>query len=803
MPFHLPLLAALLFAMVLPQHLIAAELVTVEAEIPQLEVSTAVEWSRQAPPPAKGIQVLDTTDKEIFNTSTPPSEQWLWLRLQIQNNSNHRWWWITIGENQPNHRIESRHTLDQKTSAQLNFFKHYLAPDSLLVPVAIPLGETHTLYIRLKQKPEQRPQVRLWNTADFTSMKSHTTIFLFAGYGMLFGTGVIMLMLTLVMKEIDYLQLGLTLITAALFAIGYNGHLTLLIPDISAEIAIREIAATGIASLAMGAAFTRNILQTRKFAPFWHRILGLLLLLGIAFEGVSIWMSYKTSGLAIIIYAILITTSSLFAAITVSHKGYIAARFFLLGATTLIIVIFAMALMTLDFAPITVEPTYFMMGLILIVPLFSISLFDRYNVIRHENEQAQALALETEHKMVAQLEQKVSERTQEMREAKEQAEQADQAKSTFLANMSHEIRTPMNGIIGLSYLALKDKQLPTHQQEYLSKIQSSSTSLLNIINDILDFSKIEAGQLDMETTPFTLDSVLKQSSDVTFYKATEKGVEIKLDIAGDIPQGLMGDPTRLQQILVNLTNNAIKFTEQGSITLQGVLLQQKDERALIQFSVKDTGIGMSSEQQAKLFRPFSQADSSTTRRYGGTGLGLSISKQLVEMMGGEISVESQINHGSTFQFSVWVEVDQSLTADTSPSTVDYDQITDQLKGLEVLLVEDNIVNQMVAKEVLTSAGIIVTIANNGQEAVEAAQRYPYHLILMDIQMPILDGYEASQQIRKLEGYRDTPIIAMTANAMRGDREKAIQAGMNDHLTKPIDVDLLYQQLLHWRRKTTC
>jgi two-component system sensor histidine kinase/response regulator len=300
-----------------------------------------------------------------------------------------------------------------------------------------------------------------------------------------------------------------------------------------------------------------------------------------------------------------------------------------------------------------------------------------------------------------------------------------------------------------------------------------------------------------------LDSVLKQSSDVTFYKATEKGVEIKLDIAGDIPQGLMGDPTRLQQILVNLTNNAIKFTEQGSITLQGVLLQQKDERALIQFSVKDTGIGMSSEQQAKLFRPFSQADSSTTRRYGGTGLGLSISKQLVEMMGGEISVESQINHGSTFQFSVWVEVDQSLTADTSPSTVDYDQITDQLKGLEVLLVEDNIVNQMVAKEVLTSAGIIVTIANNGQEAVEAAQRYPYHLILMDIQMPILDGYEASQQIRKLEGYRDTPIIAMTANAMRGDREKAIQAGMNDHLTKPIDVDLLYQQLLHWRRKTTC
>jgi two-component system sensor histidine kinase/response regulator len=405
--------------------------------------------------------------------------------------------------------------------------------------------------------------------------------------------------------------------------------------------------------------------------------------------------------------------------------------------------------------------------------------------------------------MVAQLEQKVSERTQEMREAKEQAEQADQAKSTFLANMSHEIRTPMNGIIGLSYLALKDKQLPTHQQEYLSKIQSSSTSLLNIINDILDFSKIEAGQLDMETTPFTLDSVLKQSSDVTFYKATEKGVEIKLDIAGDIPQGLMGDPTRLQQILVNLTNNAIKFTEQGSITLQGVLLQQKDERALIQFSVKDTGIGMSSEQQAKLFRPFSQADSSTTRRYGGTGLGLSISKQLVEMMGGEISVESQINHGSTFQFSVWVEVDQSLTADTSPSTVDYDQITDQLKGLEVLLVEDNIVNQMVAKEVLTSAGIIVTIANNGQEAVEAAQRYPYHLILMDIQMPILDGYEASQQIRKLEGYRDTPIIAMTANAMRGDREKAIQAGMNDHLTKPIDVDLLYQQLLHWRRKTTC
>ena len=379
---------------------------------------------------------------------------------------------------------------------------------------------------------------------------------------------------------------------------------------------------------------------------------------------------------------------------------------------------------------------------------------------------------------------------------------ASHAKSEFLANMSHEIRTPMNAIIGMAGLARQTKSI-AKIEEYLDIIGSSSYALLRIINDILDFSKIEAGRLTFESVPFELPEVFAYIKGLFATQTAEKNIALKLNIVEYCPCVLIGDPLRLKQVLMNLVSNAVKFTETGVINVNTHILDKTTDQVRFEFSVSDNGIGMTEKQAAKLFVAFSQADTSTTRKYGGTGLGLSICKSLVEKMGGDIWVNSEVGQGSTFYFTAtFVCQTASLASNCKAQQYSEEVATKaecikKIGGARVLLVEDNVINQKVANGILEHVGIKPDIANNGVEALQKLEKQRYDLVLMDIQMPKLDGYSATIWIRKNALLKKLPIIAMTAHSFASDKEKCFSAGMNDHLSKPIDHNLLYVMLMKW------
>jgi len=404
-----------------------------------------------------------------------------------------------------------------------------------------------------------------------------------------------------------------------------------------------------------------------------------------------------------------------------------------------------------------------------------------------------------------QLEQRVAERTKDLQleiekhlRTTKQLEQSNRYKSEFLANMSHEIRTPMNAIIGFGDLA---QALPSSSEmkKYIDHIQVASRSLLTIINDILDFSKIEAGKLEVEARPFELDQLRHNVEAILSGQAEKKGLELRCQIDPGLPDWLLGDLSRITQVVINLGSNAIKFTDKGLVE---VSCQRSEEHpGMIRIAVRDQGIGIAKEHLERIFESFSQADGSISRTFGGTGLGLAISKQLVSLMGGEISVESREGEGSLFSFTIPyrpIAPNQTLVADEEKGiSVEESGV---LEGLTLLLVEDNPTNQLLAVTLLEGVGIEVDVAANGEEAVHQVMEKHYDLALMDLHMPVMNGLEATRFIRKRFDVDQLPIIAMTANVMEQHRREAMEAGFNDYLTKPIDQDLLYQALAKWGRK---
>ncbi len=392
------------------------------------------------------------------------------------------------------------------------------------------------------------------------------------------------------------------------------------------------------------------------------------------------------------------------------------------------------------------------------------------------------------------LEEQVEARTVELVAARREAEDLARVKSEFLANMSHEIRTPLNGVLGFAQIGLRASEGRGKAQEHFRKIIDSGKLLMGVINDILDFSKLEAGRLQVEAVPFELAPVLREPIELLRERAAVQGLALGLELAADLPSHCVGDALRLQQILLNLLSNAVKFTERGQVILSASL---RGER--LEFAVADSGIGMTPEQQARLFKAFTQADATTTRRFGGTGLGLVISKRLAALMGGEISVASQFGVGSTFRVSLPYIAAPHAAPAVEPGGAGALR-TPQLSGLRLLIAEDNAVNRMLLQELLDGEGCTLDLVADGQEAVDAVRGAgigAYDLVLMDVQMPVMNGLDATRALHALDP--DLPVVGQTGYAQAEEREKCRQAGMVDQLTKPLDPALLVTTARKWAR----
>jgi signal transduction histidine kinase/CheY-like chemotaxis protein/HPt (histidine-containing phosphotransfer) domain-containing protein len=638
---------------------------------------------------------------------------------------------------------------------QRPFAERVIQNRNLVVPLALAPDSGRTLYVRVQTQSSMQVSLHLWSHHAFINRTQPEQYVL----GMFYGTMLVMLVYNLfaflLVRDTSYVYYIAYIAVITLLQASLNGLTTQYLFGDSPFWANQIVPFSLALTILFASLFTHAFLDTPRNLPVLNRLLvglfgfSVLCTIGIFF------VPYGTSIRATSVLAACMTFVFFAIGLRALMVGVRAARFFMLAWAVYLLSIQLRILLGFGWVPSNLFTLYSpQIGGALEVTLLALALADRITLERQEKERL------GRERAVAQA--------------------ATAAKSEFLARMSHEIRTPINAVTGFTDLALRTPD-EAQRVDYLRQIRSASRALLTIINDILDMSRVEAGKLALAPQDFKLLPLLDSVREMFALQAADKQVELAVSASPEVPPALRGDPVRLEQVLINLLANALKFTERGRVALGVTLDSATPGEAVLRFEVTDTGIGIGPEERARLFEPFSQADESITRRYGGTGLGLAICKQLVELMGGTIGVDSERGRGSTFHFTVRLGRVAAPTPDTQPESA----ALPHFAGARVLVVEDNALNQRLAKELLAALGAHVTVAANGLEAVAAVEGGAFDAVLMDVEMPQLDGLEATRRIRALPSGGGVPVIAMTAHAQAGSREQCLAAGMTDFISKPV------------------